>query len=379
MPKSRKKYKKILVTGGAGFIGSHIVDLLIKKGYAVRVLDNLDPQVHPGRKKPSYLNPQAEFVKGNVTKVSDLKKALSGVDAIFHEAAKVGVGQSMYEIASYTKNTVLGTALLLDLVVNQYRNKIKKMVVAASMSSYGEGKYKCPKHKDVRPMPRPLGQMQKKDWELHCPFCNQYLKPAPTNEETKQVCGSVYAVNKRDQEEMFLAVGKAYHIPTVALRYFNVYGPRQSLSNPYTGVAAIFMSRIKNDNPPIVYEDGLQTRDFISVHDIASANLKVLENSKADYQVFNIGSGKPQTIAGIAKTLAKLYKSDIKPKVQNQFRAGDIRHCIADIKKIRKLLNWQPKVTFYQGMQELIIWSRESKARDLSEQAEKELKTRKLI
>lgn len=374
-----KKYKKILVTGGAGFIGSHIVDLLIQKGYKVRILDNLDPQVHPGRKKPPWLNPKAEFIKGNVTRRSDLIKALRGVDAVFHEAAKVGVGQSMYEIASYTNTNDFGTALLLDLIVNKYRNKIKKMLIASSMSTYGEGKYKCPTHGEIRPPLREDKQMKKGDWELHCPKCDKYLKPVPTDEKTKQICNSIYAVNKRNQEEMFLSIGRAYKIPTVALRYFNVYGPRQSLSNPYTGVAAIFMSRVKNENPPIIYEDGLQTRDFVSVYDIAQANLAVLENSKADWKVFNVGTGRAQTIKGIAETIAKLLGNDIQPEIQNKFRAGDIRHCVADIKRIKKTLGWKPRVIFKEGLKELIEYSRQTKARDLFEKANKEFKKRRLL
>lgn len=374
-----KKYRKILVTGGAGFIGSHIVDLLIQRGYRVRILDNLDPQVHPSRKKPAYLNPKAEFIRGDVTRRSDLAKALSGVDAVFHEAAKVGVGQSMYEIERYTKNTVLGTALLLDLIVNKYRNKIKKIIVAASMSSYGEGKYQCKIHGEIRPELRSEREMQKGDFEVHCPKCNRYLKPTPTNEETRQICNSVYAVNKRDQEEMFLAVGRAYKIPAVALRYFNVYGPRQSLSNPYTGVAAIFMSRIKNGNPPVIYEDGLQTRDFVSVHDIAQANLAVLENNKADYEVFNVGTGKPQTIKGIAEIIAKLYGTNIKPDIQNKFRVGDIRHCIADVQKIKKTIGWKPQVGFQKGIKELILWGRTAESKDLFEKVNQEFKKRKLM
>ncbi len=376
---SAKKYKKILVTGGAGFIGSHIVDLLIQKGYSVRIIDNLDPQVHPGRTRPTYLNSKAEFIRGDVTRRSDLIKALRGIDAVFHEAAKVGVGQSMYEIEKYTKNTVLGTALLLDLIVNHYRHKIKKIIVAASMSSYGEGLYKCPQHGLIRPPLRNETQMAKGDFEMHCPRCQKYLKAVPVDEETKQICNSVYAINKRDQEEMFLAVGRAYGIPAVALRYFNVYGPRQSLSNPYTGVAAIFMSRIKNNHPPIVYEDGLQTRDFISVHDIAKANLAVLKNPHADYQVFNVGTGKAQTIKGVARIIAQLFGSPLEPAVQKKFRKGDIRHCFADIRKIKRTIGWRPQVTFRQGMKELIAWSRQAEAHDLSAKAEKELKIRKLI
>ncbi len=375
----RIPYQKILVTGGAGFIGSHIVDLLIQKGYRVKVLDNLDPQVHPGRRKPEYLNPKAEFIKGDVNRRNDLARALAGVEAVFHEAAKVGVGQSMYEIVPYTKTNDYGTALLLDLIVTKFRDKIKKMIVASSMSTYGEGKYTCTQHGIVKPSLRLEAQMQKGDWEVHCPKCSRYLKPLPTDEETLRECNSVYAVNKRNQEEMFLCVGRAYKIPTVALRYFNAYGPRQSLSNPYTGVAAIFLSRLKNGHRPVVYEDGLQTRDFISVYDIARANLAVLENPAANDQVFNVGSGKVQTIKGIAEMLARLCKVKLGPEVQNKFRPGDVRHCFADIKKIKRIVGWRPEVTFRQGMSDLIHWSAQEKARDLFEKASQEFKKRKLI
>lgn len=376
---SNKRYKKILVTGGAGFIGSHLVDLLIKKGYKVKILDNLDPQVHPRRKKPSYLNPQAEFIKGDVNRRADLERALSGVEAVFHEAAKVGVGQSMYEIASYTKTNDLGTALLLDLMVNKFRHQIKKMIVASSMSTYGEGEYRCPSHGIIKPPLRRDKQMKKKDWEVHCPRCGKYLKPLPTPEETPQMCNSIYAVNKRNQEEMVLAIGRAYKIPAVALRYFNTYGPRQSLSNPYTGAAAIFLSRIKNGHPPVVYEDGLQTRDFVSVYDVARANLAVLENDQANWEVFNVGTGKAQTIRGVAEIIARLCKVNIKPEIQNKFRVGDIRHCIADIKKIKKMISWKPQITFPKGMKELIEWGSQEEAKDLFEKANQEFKKRKLL
>lgn len=369
--------KKILVTGGAGFIGSFLVDKLVEQGHSVRILDNLDEQVHQG-KMPDYLNKKAEFMKGDVRNTEDLKKALADIETVFHEAAAVGVGQSMYQINYYVDVNTLGTANLLDFIVNK-KNDVKKIIVASSMSTYGEGSYECGKCGRVRPPLRPVEQMEKKEFELKCPRCGKATKPVPIDEEAKQVCNSIYAITKKDQEGMVLNIGKSYGIPAVALRYFNVYGPRQSLSNPYTGVAAIFLSRIKNDNPPIVYEDGLQTRDFISVHDIVQANMLAMESRNADYEVFNVGTGKPIAIKKIAEILARLYGKDIKPNITNNFRKGDIRHCFADISKIQAKLDFEPKVSFEEGMKELIAWSRGAKAEDKFEKAAKELKDKGLI
>ncbi|EKD49324.1 MAG: hypothetical protein ACD_63C00180G0005 [uncultured bacterium] len=369
---------KILVTGGAGFIGSYIVDKLIDKGYDVRILDNLNEQVHPDGKLPDYLNKKAEFIKGDVTNKKDLAKALDGVDAIFHEAASVGVGQSMYEIENYTKNNSLGTAALLDMIVNKFKNKIKKILVAASMSSYGEGLYKCSKCGVVQPKLRPVSQMEKHDWEPKCPKCGKELWAIPTSEDAKQNCNSVYAINKMDQEQLVLVTCGAYDIPAVALRYFNVYGPRQSLSNPYTGVAAIFMSRIKNGNRPVVYEDGLQTRDLISVHDVADANVMAFENENANGQVFNVGTENPLPIKSIAENIAKMCDADIEPQINEEFRKGDVRHCYADISKIKKAIAFKPKVGFEDGMKELIEWSKTAESEDKFEKANKELKSKGL-
>ncbi len=370
------KYKRILVTGGAGFIGSHIVDELIERKYKVRILDNLDLQVHQG-KKPSYLNKKAEFIKGDVTKRSDWDKALKDVDAVFHEAAAVGVGQSMYEVEHYTKTNTYGTALFLDVLANN-KHSVKKIIVAASMSSYGEGAYFCKKHGKIRPDLRPDDQLVKGKWEPVCPQCHKPLISIGITEEDVQICNSIYAVNKKDQEDMIMIFGKAYKIPAVALRYFNAYGPRQSLSNPYTGVAAIFLSRLMTGNSPVIYEDGKQTRDFVSVHDIAKANVLALEKEEANGEVFNVGYGKPITIENIAKVLAKKLDLKIKPQITGKFRSGDIRHCISDISKIKKMLGFTPAVTFEEGMDELIEWSKKQKAVDKFEEALKELKKRQL-
>ncbi|MBI3619780.1 GDP-mannose 4,6-dehydratase [Candidatus Roizmanbacteria bacterium] len=359
---------KVLVTGGAGFIGSFLTDELIRKGHRVTVFDNLEPQIHHG-KKPSYLNPKARFVKADITDPQPLDVVLRDIDIIFHEAAMIGVGQSMYQIGKYTKVNTYGTALLLDLVVNKHRNHIKKIIVAASMSEYGEGLYRCEKCGNIKPLLRKESQLEKQQWEVSCPNCNLILRPKPTPETTPLECNSIYALNKRDQEDMSLTIGKTYKIPTVALRYFNVYGPRQSLSNPYTGVAAIFISRIKAGKSPVVFEDGKQSRDFISVHDIVSANISVMADKRADYQTFNVGSGKKITITALADLILKTMKSKIPIRIENRFRKGDIRHCFANIKKITKTLGWSPKTSREQGMKELIDWSINADSKDFFDEA----------
>lgn len=366
---------KILVTGGMGFVGSHLVDALIRDGHSVVVFDNLDEQVHQG-KKPSYLNKDAKYIIGDVRDRKALGKALVGCDVIFHEAASVGVGQSMYKIAHYIDNNDLGTANLLDILVNE-KNKIKKLIVASSMSIYGEGEYNCKKCGDIVPKLRSEKQLKDGDWEICCPICNQITNPMATKESKMLQSTSVYAFSKRHQEELCLLVGRTYNIPTVALRYFNIYGPRQALSNPYTGVCAIFSSRIKNNHAPIIYEDGLQTRDFIHVSDIVAANIIAMKDSRADYRALNVGSGIPTSILEIAKTLARLYKKDIKPEVANKYRKGDIRHCFADISSIREF-GFNPHVNFVEGMSDLVDWSKTISAKDNIEKANKELEKRGL-
>ncbi|MFH1182149.1 MAG: SDR family NAD(P)-dependent oxidoreductase [Candidatus Woesearchaeota archaeon] len=368
---------KVLVTGGAGFIGSFIVDELVKKGHQVEVFDNLTEQVHQG-KMPSYLNPSAKFIKGDVNDYEAFKNAVLDSDIVFHEASAVGVGQSMYEIRHYVQDNVMGTANLMHIVANEPHH-LKKILVASSMSSYGEGAYHCGKCGTVYPPLRAEQQMSHAEWEPICSKCNSVLKPIPTSEDKPLNQNSIYAITKSTQEQMVLTVGKAYGVPSVALRYFNVYGPRQSLSNPYTGVAAIFMSRIKNDNPPIIFEDGMQTRDFVSVHDTARANILAMESKNADYEAFNVGSGKPTTIKGVAEVLAKLYGKGIKPMVNGKFRKGDVRHCYADLSKIRSRLGFEPKVSFEEGMRELAEWSEKEKAVDMVEKANSELKQKGLV
>ena len=369
------KYR-ILVTGGAGFIGSHLVDKLVKMGHDVVVLDNLEPQVHS--KKPDYLNPKTEYVFGDIRNEELLSSLLPDVEIVFHQAAAVGVGQSMYEIKKYVDVNTYATAKLLDLLVNK-ENNVRKLIVASSMSIYGEGAYECDNCGEVYPKLREEEQLKRREWELRCPNCGEIVKPIPTPEDKPLHPESIYAITKRDQEEMCLVVGRAYGIPTVALRYFNVYGPRQSLNNPYTGVCAIFSSRIKNNNPPLIFEDGLQTRDFVSVHDVVQANILAMEKNSANYEALNVGTGNAVSILKVAEVLIKLYNKNLKPEVTNKYRAGDIRHCFADISKIKSKLGYEPKISFEDGMRELVAWGEIVEAEDRFEEAYKELLSRGLV
>ncbi len=368
---------KILVTGGAGFIGSFLVDKLVEKGYSVRIFDNLEEQVHNG-KMPAYLNRKAEFIRGDVRNREELEKALEGITVVFHFAAAVGVSQSMYQIKRFVDSNVGGTGNLLDILVNG-KHSVRKIVVAASMTGYGEGTSRCEKCGIVNPNLRTEEQMQKGQWEVLCPKCGRPVVPLQTAETKEMNPSTIYALTTKLKEEMCLTIGRTYNIPAVSLRFFNVFGPRQSLNNPYTGVSAIFMSRIKNNSKPIINEDGLQSRDFISVHDVVDACILAMEKSEGDYDFFNVGSGKPTSIKEIAEIIAKEYGADIKPEITNKFRKGDLRHCTADISKIKRRLGFSPKVSFEEGMRELIEWSRKQEAIDNFEKANRELKEKGLM
>lgn len=367
---------KILVTGGAGFIGSHLVDKLVEIGNDVVVVDSLEEQVHT--KKPDYLNQKAQYLFEDIRDESVLAKAIEGVDVIFHEAATVGVGQSMYQIEKYVEVNTMATAKLLDILVNK-EHEVKKLIVASSMSIYGEGAYECEDCGVVYPELRTKEQLKQREWEMKCPKCGKIVKPISTSENKPLHPTSIYAITKRDQEEICLNIGRAYGIPTVALRYFNVYGPRQSLNNPYTGVCAIFSARIKNENPPLIFEDGLQTRDFTSVHDVVEANILTMESSNANYKVFNVGTGKATNILEIAQMLINRYKKELKLEITNKYRAGDIRHCFADISKIKTKLEYNPKDDFEGGMKELVEWGEKEEAVDKFKGAHEELKVRGLV
>ena len=368
--------KNVLITGGAGFIGSHLADELLNNGYNVRILDSLSEQVHGKNiSRPEYLNDDVEVIVGDVRDLQKVKQALKGIDAVYHYAAMVGVGQSMYEIKEYTDVNNVGTAVLLEALS---KNPVHKLVVASSMSIYGEGLYKDAAGNIKAGVDRSLDQLRQGDWEMYDANGN-LLTPYPTPETKTPSLSSIYALSKYDQERMCLMIGKAYNIPTVALRFFNVYGTRQSLSDPYTGVLAIFASRLLNDNPLLIFEDGNQKRDFVSVLDIARASRLALETAEANNEVFNIGSGHAYTINEIAGKLSKiLYKQHIVPEVCGKYRVGDIRHCFADISKARAILGYQPSVSLEQGLIELAEWLEGQTAEDKVTEARNELAMRGL-
>jgi dTDP-L-rhamnose 4-epimerase len=370
---------KVLVTGGAGFVGSHTVDALLERGHEVKVFDSLDPQVHGADASlPDYLNPEVEFIQGDVRDREALRKALEGMHAIFHLAAAVGVGQSMYEVMKYIEVNSLGGAVLLDILSNE-KHQVQKVIVASSMSVYGEGQYQCAEHGVVSPKLRPDEQLEERDWEMRCPYCSLPVEPMPTNEDKPLNPTSIYAISKRDHEETFLTIGHAYKIPTVALRYFNIYGSRQALSNPYTGVAAIFCSRLLNHKPPVVFEDGHQSRDFTHVSDIVQANMLAFEKEEANYEVFNVGTGVQMSVLEVGNLLRDHLAPGLELQVLGQFRAGDIRHCYADIGKISKKLGYSPQVAFEAGLSELVDWVATQQAEDLVEKAKTQLMERNLV
>ena len=367
---------RVLITGGAGFIGSHTSDVLLDAGYKVTILDNLTAQVHgPSRQPPSYLNPEADLILGDVTDSAAVDRALRGVDLVLHLASTVGVGQSMYDMVSYVRNNEVGTATLLEALA---RRPVARLVVASSMSVYGEGLCRDGAKRLVYPAERSTQQLRNARWELQG-ASGRALEPVPTPETKPPSLSSVYALNKYAQERLCLMVGKSYGIPAAALRFFNVYGPRQALSNPYTGVLAIFAARLLNGRSPMVFEDGQQRRDFVHVLDVANACRLALE-SKCDGEVFNVGSGQSRSILSVADDLAQVMgRRDLKPHITGKYRAGDIRHCFADIDKSRRLLNFAPRVEFTGGLDELAEYLAGQIADDHVEKATKELESRGLV
>jgi dTDP-L-rhamnose 4-epimerase len=365
--------KHILITGGAGFVGSHLADALLAMGHKVRVFDNLAAQVHGGS-PPSYLSENLELVRGDMRDCTAVRGAIDGVDVIFHLAAAVGVGQSMYQISDYMACNTQGTAILLQALLDT-KSRVEKVIVASSMSIYGEGQYLCVNCGDVAPGPRPSEQLLRKQWEVLCPKCGAELTPLPTAETKPLQCTSVYALSKKDQEEICLLFGRTYALPVVSLRYFNIYGTRQALSNPYTGVAAIFASRLLNRRAPLVFEDGRQMRDFVSVHDVVAANLLAMESDQAHGQALNVGSGMPISIREVAAALGKALDGNIPCEITGKYRAGDIRHCFGDIARAREVLGYEPQVNFENGIAELVSWLREQSAEDKAENMVAELQT----
>lgn len=368
----------VLITGGAGFIGSHVADELLKCGYHVRILDNLDPQVHaPGVTRPDYLHTDAELITGDIRDYEAVRKSLRGVDRVIHLAALVGVGQSMYQMARYTDVNNKGTAVLLEVLAE---SPVKRLVVSSSMSLYGEGLYQRADGYVVPGEERTVTQLTQSEWELRDEN-GEVMTPLPTPEDKHPGLASIYALSKYDQERLCLVAGKAYGIPTVALRFFNVFGTRQALSNPYTGVLAIFAARYLNDNPPMINEDGYQRRDFVSVYDIVQAVRLSLEGEEARVggQVFNVGSGRSYSICEVADKMGKvLGKAHITPQVTGQCRFGDIRHCFADISRARAVLGYEPTVTLEDGLVELASYLEGQVAVDRVGEAHAELAKRGL-
>ncbi|AWK88150.1 NAD-dependent epimerase/dehydratase family protein [Azospirillum thermophilum] len=368
--------RTILITGGAGFLGSHVADDLIGKGHKVRVLDNLSEQVHgPGGERPDYLDPDIELIRGDVRDPDAVRAALQGVDAVYHFAALVGVGQSMYQIGDYVGVNDLGTAVLMQALIER---PVERLVVASSMSVYGEGLYQDAHGHVVEAGRRSIDQLKAGHWEPGT-GTGGTLTPLATPETKAPDLASVYALNKYVQERMCLIVGETYDIPTVALRFFNAYGTRQALSNPYTGVLAIFASRILNGKPPLVFEDGQQRRDFVHVHDVARACRMALDAPGAAGQTINVASGRCVTVAEVAEAVATaMNRPDLKPEIPRTFRAGDIRHCFADIGKARELLGFTPIMDFNAGLQELAGWVAGQTAVDRVDDMRRELAQRGL-
>ena len=365
----------VLITGGAGFIGSHLADELLAGGYSVRVIDSLCEQVHGGQKKPpAYLSPQVDFMYGDIRDEPLVMESLAGVDAVFHLAAAVGVGQSMYELDHYTSSNNLGTAVLLKALL---KNPVKKFIVASSMSIYGEGLYRRARGFDIYAdnCERSVEQLKAGLWE-HRDVDGNLLEPIPTPENKSPTLASIYALSKFDQERMSLMIGRTYGIPTIALRFFNVYGPRQALSNPYTGVMAIFAARYLNDKPPLIFEDGAQMRDFVSVYDVARACRLALEAPDSVQGVFNVGSGSARSIVSIAEEMAVILgKEEIRPVITRKYRVGDIRHCFADIRLAGDQLGFRPEIRFTDGLSDYAEWLKGRIAEDRFESAANELAT----
>jgi dTDP-L-rhamnose 4-epimerase len=365
----------ILVTGGAGFIGSHLADELLEHGWRVRALDELTPQVHERGERPGYLHPDVELVVGDVRDGDRLRRALAGVDAVVHLAARVGVGQSMYDIEDYTSVNAMGTAVLLQALLD---HPVEQLLVASSMSVYGEGLYADRRGRHVATAQRTRAQLEEGAWE---PVDDDgiALAPLPTPEDKTPALSSIYALGKYDQERMCLLFGSAYQIPVTALRLFNVYGPRQALSNPYTGVLAIFAGRLLNGRPPLIYEDGHQRRDFVSVHDVARACRQALEQPDPAGRVLNVGSGESVSVLEIAAELARvMQREDVAPQVTGTYRVGDIRHCFADVALAARTIGYAPQVRLTDGMSELAQWLAGEVATDRVDAAAAELASRGL-
>jgi dTDP-L-rhamnose 4-epimerase len=366
--------KRALVTGAAGLIGSHVVDLLVREGWRVRALDNLEPQTHR-RGKPAWINEEAEFIQGDMRDRETITAALDQVDGVFHQAA---YGGYMPEIVKFVHVNSLGTAQMLE-IIREKNLPIKKFIVASSQAVYSEGAGECPNHRLVFPPVRPIEQLRVGDWHVHCPICGASTSSVPTPENAPVGGETVYALTKVDQERLVLLWGKQVGIPTVALRYSCTYGPRQSIFNPYTGVIAIFCTRLLNNLPPILYEDGEQTRDFSFVEDIARANLLAAETDKLDGLPVNIGSGRGTPIREVAEQLADVLKIEVAPEINGEFRPGEMRHLTSDTTRAGSA-GYKPTVDLTDGIARYIRWIRaQSDIRDYFSEAAEILRNKGIV
>jgi dTDP-L-rhamnose 4-epimerase len=375
--------KKILITGGAGFIGSSLALALSEKGHRITVLDNLSPQIHGENPDSSPLfrkiRGRVDFFRGDVTSRDDLLTVLPGVDTVVHLAAETGTGQSMYAIRHYADVNVGGTALLLDLIANE-RFPVRRLVVASSRAVYGEGRHQCREHGVFFPAARSAEAMTKGYFDHCCPVCSLPLQMLPTDEVSALQPSSVYGVTKLTQEQLVLSVGKALGISALAFRYQNVYGPGQSLSNPYTGILSIFSTRIRNDSPINIFEDGRESRDFVYVDDVVDATMRGIEHPESLVDVFNVGSGVATDVLTIADTLRHLLGGKSEISVSGQFRTGDIRHNLADLKKISHVLGYAPRVSMNDGLRHFVDWVRgEHVESDRYEESLEELRVKGLF
>lgn len=373
----------VMITGGAGFIGSNLALKLLDKGYHVTVLDNLSPQIHGDNPDRSYtfnlIKGKVDFIKGDVNNLSDWEKGLENIDIVIHLAAETGTGQSMYEVQKYVTSNIGGTAILLQLLTNNQHN-VKKLIVASSRAIYGEGKYSCIEHGIVYPSSRSDSDMATGDFEAKCPICNQTVKMMPTDEFSEMHPTSVYGFTKQAQEQLCLLVGQSIGLPVVAYRFQNVYGPGQSLKNPYTGILSIFSTRIKNNGDINIFEDGLETRDFVYIEDITDAIILGIESEAANNKIFNVGSGEQTNVLTVANTLRSKYNSNVKIEVTGNYRLGDIRHNLADLSQIKEQLHYEPKINFQEGISRFVDWvEKQEVEKDNFEDSIAELKQKGLM
>ncbi|HEY5917941.1 MAG TPA: NAD-dependent epimerase/dehydratase family protein, partial [Chryseolinea sp.] len=352
---------RILITGGAGFIGSTLCEKLLNNNFEVTILDNLSPQIHgndPDKTSPLYqkVKQKVNFIHGSVISRTDLEKALANQDAVVHFAAETGTGQSMYKIAHYVDVNIGGTALMLDILANS-KHSVKKIVVASSRSIYGEGRYFSKElNAYVYPSHRSSKDMDKKDFEVKYPGCQMPLELVPTDEDSKIHPSSVYGITKQNQEQLIMTVCPTIGIAPVAFRYQNVYGPGQSLTNPYTGILSIFSSLIKQGKKINVFEDGLESRDFVFIDDVVEATFLGITNNSANDQIFNVGTCVPINVLTVVQTLIKSYGIEVPFEISGNYRLGDIRHNFADLTKINNLLGFKPRFTFEQGIKKFTDW-----------------------